>query len=53
MTLRTPQKRQRAPQKRAEDTRQHLLEAAIGMFATVGFEGVTAAALEEEASAAC
>ena len=49
MTLRSSKKRQRAPQKRAEDTRQHLLEAAIEMFASVGFEGVTAAALEEEA----
>lgn len=49
MTLRSPKTRQRAPQKRAEETRQHLLEAAIEMFATVGFEGVTVAALEEEA----
>ena len=46
MTLRSPEKRQRAPQKRAEETRQRLLEAAMEMFATVGFEGVTAAALE-------
>ena len=49
MTLRSPEKRQRAPQKRAEEPRQRLLEAAMEMFATVGFEGVTAAALEEEA----
>lgn len=49
MTLRAPKTRKRAPQKRAEETRQHLLEAAIEMFTTVGFEGVTGAALEEEA----
>ncbi len=49
MTLRSPETRQRAPQKRAEETRQRLLEAAIDMFTAVGFEGVTAAALEEEA----
>ena len=49
MTLRSPKTRQRAQQKRAEETRQRLLAAAIEMFATVGFEGVTVAALEEEA----
>jgi len=49
MSSRSPQKRQRAPQQRAEETRQRLLEAAIEMFTTVGFEGATAAALEEEA----
>jgi len=49
MTLRTPETRQRALQKRAEETRQRLLEAAIEMFATLGFEGVTAAGLEAAA----
>lgn len=41
--------RQRARQKRAEETRRRLLEAAIEMFTTVGFEGTTVAALEEVA----
>ncbi|MBI1262016.1 MAG: TetR family transcriptional regulator [Rhizobiales bacterium] len=49
MALHSPKIRQRAPQKRAEETRRLLLEAAVEMFATVGFEGVTVAALEEEA----
>lgn len=49
MTPRSPKTRQRAQQKRAEDTRQRLLGAAIEMFTTVGFEGATGAALEEEA----
>lgn len=49
MAARAPTTRQRAPQKRAEETRQRLLEAAVEMFSTVGFEGTTAAALEEVA----
>ncbi|MBI1262018.1 MAG: TetR family transcriptional regulator [Rhizobiales bacterium] len=49
MTSGSPKTRQRAPQKRAEETRQRLLAAAIEMFTTVGFEGVMVATLEEVA----
>lgn len=49
MTTHSPKVRQRAPQKRAKETRQRLIEAAISMFTTAGFEGVTAAAIEEVA----
>ena len=49
MAAHPPKPRQRARQKRAEETRQRLLDAAIEMFTAIGFEGTTAAALEEVA----
>ena len=49
MASRTPTKRRRAPQKRAEETRQHLLDTAVKLFTSVGFEGTTSAAIEEAA----
>lgn len=49
MHMPVTKKRLRAPQKRAEETKARLLAAAIETFSTAGFEGTTAAALEEAA----
>ncbi len=45
-TAKTPQKRQRAPQKRAEDTRDHLIESAIDLFSSTGYDGVSIRMIE-------
>jgi len=39
----------RAPQQRAEETRTALLETAVEMFSTLGYDGVSIRALETEA----
>ncbi|MGB0922343.1 MAG: TetR/AcrR family transcriptional regulator [Alphaproteobacteria bacterium] len=49
-TAKTPQKRQRAPQKRAEDTQEHLIQAAINLFPAHGYEGVSIRMIETQAS---
>lgn len=49
MNMPVTKKRQRGPQKRAELTKARLMAAAIEAFSTTGFEGTTAAALEESA----
>lgn len=41
--------RARAPQKRAEQTRSALLEAAVELFSSLGFEGVSLRTLEAHA----
>ncbi len=41
--------RARAPQKRAEETRRRLLDAATEAFAAVGFDGIGVAAIEDRA----
>lgn len=45
-TAKTPQNRQRAPQKRAEDTQDHLITSAIELFSTAGYEGVSIRMIE-------
>lgn len=42
-------KRKRAPQKRAEETREHLLHAATELFSSLGFEGVAVRTIESHA----
>ncbi|MEN8722094.1 MAG: TetR/AcrR family transcriptional regulator [Alphaproteobacteria bacterium] len=45
----TDKVRQRAPQKRAEETQDHLIAAAIDLFAKHGFDGVSIRMIETEA----
>ncbi len=45
----TDKPRQRAPQKRAEETQDHLIAAAIDLFAKHGFDGVSIRMIEMEA----
>lgn len=50
VTRRTTRTRQaatkRAPQKRAEETRELLLDAGIELFSSLGFEGVSVRTIE-------
>lgn len=39
-------KRQRAPQQRAEDTREAILQAGIDLFSTQGYDGISIRAIE-------
>jgi len=41
--------RQRAPQKRAEETREHLLDSGVELFSTLGFDGVSIRTIESHA----
>ncbi len=43
----TAKPRQRAPQKRAEETKEAILNAGVELFSTQGFEGVSVRAIEE------
>ena len=51
MTAETKAKRspQKATQKRAEETRERLLDAATELFAALGFDGVSARTIETHA----
>ncbi len=49
LTNPTEKVRQRAPQKRAEETQDHLIAAAIDLFAKHGFDGVSIRMIEMEA----
>jgi AcrR family transcriptional regulator len=44
-----PQSRKRAPQQRAEHTREALLSAAIALFSSLGYDGVSLRTLEAHA----
>ncbi len=46
-----PDARKRRPQKRTEETRRRLMEAATELFSSLGFDGVTVGAIEEKAGA--